>query len=233
MLTGASAGLSDGATGLTVLADATTDHLAVTSAPSAAVPAGTPFSIGVSVQDQYGNTDATASAPVQLSATPAVPGLPATVATSGGTASFGPFTLTAPGSFAFGASSGGLGTASATVTVAAAAATAIVVTGIADEGTHPALPHPVVGKPFDTSVQFVDAFGNPAPVGAGVTIALSRQTGTGTLGGTLTKVVPTGRDHGDDRRLDLLRAGERRGPAGQRDHRRPAHRRHHHHRHRR
>ena len=78
------------------------------------------------------------------------------------------------------------------MTVAAAAATAIVVTGIADEGTHPALPHPVVGKPFDTSVQFVDAFGNPAPVGAGVTIALSRQSGTGTLGGTLSTSVPTG-----------------------------------------
>jgi hypothetical protein len=57
---------------------------------------------------------------------------------------------------------------------------------VQDEVTNPHLPRPVVGKPFDTTVQFQDAFGNPAPVGAGVTLTLSRTTGTGTLGGTLT-----------------------------------------------
>jgi hypothetical protein len=192
VLTGAASPLSDGATGLTVLADATTDHLAVTSAPSAAVPAGTPFSIGVSVQDQYGNTDGTSSASVQLAASPAVGGLPATVAASGGSATFGPFTLTVPGSFGFTATSTGLTGANADVTVSAGTATAIVVTGIADEATNPALPHPVLGKPFDTSVRFVDAYGNTAGVGPSVTITLSRASGTGTLGGTLSKAVPTG-----------------------------------------
>ena len=192
VLTGASAGLSDGAAGLTVLADSASDRLAVTSAPSAPVAAGTAFPIGISVRDQYGNVDPSAAVPVQLASTPVVAGLPTTVVTSGGTAGFGPFTLTVPGSYMFAATSSGLSGANVTVTVTAGAAAAIVVTGIADEGTSPALPHPVVGKPFDTTVQFRDAYGNPAHAGAGVTITLSRTTGTGTVGGTVSTAVATG-----------------------------------------
>ncbi len=192
VLTGSATGLSDGAAGLTVLADSSTDRLSVTSAPSAAVPAGTPFSLGVSVVDQYGNVDPSTSAAVLLTASPAVTGLPTTVTTSGGTSTFGPFTVTAPGSYGFTASSTGLTGTSTSVTVSAGPAAAIQVTGVADEGTDPALPHPVVGKPFDTSVRFVDAFGNPAAAGAGVTITLSRATGTGAVGGTISLAVPTG-----------------------------------------
>ncbi len=192
VLTAAVTGLSEGAAGLTVLPDASTDHLVVTSAPSASVPAGTPFSLGISVQDQFANTDTTNAVPVLLTSSPTVTGLPATVSTSGGTSTFGPFTLTVPGTYVFGASSSGLPGTSASVTVVPANASRILVTGVADEATSPHLPHPVVGKPFDTTVQFLDAYGNVAPLGSGVTLTLSHTTGTGTIAGTFQVGAPAG-----------------------------------------
>ena len=191
VLTAAVTGLSDGAAGLTVIPDSSTDHLVVTTAPSAPVQAGTSFSLGISVQDQYSNLE-TNAVPIALSANPGITGLPTTVSTSGGTSTFGPFTLTVPGTYALSASATGLPGANASVTIVPAAASKIVVTGIADQGTNPRLPRPVVGKPFDTSVQFFDTYGNLAPVGPGVTITLSKLSGSGSVGGTFTAAVPNG-----------------------------------------
>ena len=52
--------------------------------------------------------------------------------------------------------------------------------------------NPKVGQPFFLVVQSEDAGGSPANVLADTAVVLTRQTGTGALGGTLTGTIPAG-----------------------------------------
>ena len=53
---------------------------------------------------------------------------------------------------------------------------------------------PIAGSTFDVVVQVQDAFGNPGNVAAATPILLSRNAGTGTLGGTLTGTISAGQN---------------------------------------
>src|SRR5439155_13450623 len=52
--------------------------------------------------------------------------------------------------------------------------------------------NPTAGTAFSVTVQSQDANGSPSNVTASTGISLSKQAGTGTLGGTLTGTIPAG-----------------------------------------
>lgn len=181
-----SGALTPGTLAVTVGAGAAS-QLVVTAGSQVNVAAGQPFSITVAATDGFGNV-VTGFPATSVTATsgPGVPPFPLTTTTSGGVASFTGVTVTSAGAYAIGFAAGNLSQTGSALNVVAAPAAQIVVTSVLDEQTNPHLDHPVVTKPFDTALQFLDGFGNPAPVGPGVTFTLSKTSGTGTLGGTLT-----------------------------------------------
>jgi hypothetical protein len=72
-----------------------------------------------------------------------------------------------------------------TITAGGAVATKLAVVSISPAS-------PTVGAPFGVLVQAQDAAGNPAGVTTATGVALALNTGTGTLGGTLTGVIANG-----------------------------------------
>ncbi len=69
-------------------------------------------------------------------------------------------------------------------------ATQLAIVSVTDEATH--FSQPVKGQPFDVSVVSEDQFGNVTPVKLKTTVALTVQSGTGTLSGTLKGTIPSG-----------------------------------------
>jgi len=90
----------------------------------------------------------------------------------------------APGTYTVTATSSGLGGSPATFT--ATAALKLAVTSV-NGGVNP-----TAGAAFSVVVQAQDASGTPVNVSANTAVTLSRTTGTGTLGGTLTGTILVG-----------------------------------------
>ena len=164
-------------------ASATLLTLTGPTAPSA----GTSLSLAVMAQDPFGNiaTGYSGSVAFVCSAPVNTPtsntGLcPASTSVTGGHATV-PAQLDAAVNQMITASSGTLTNGVYSVTVAPGAPTKITITSITDTSTSPALSQPVVTKPFNTAVQFFDAYGNLAPLSANTTLTTTLTAGTGTL----------------------------------------------------
>jgi len=104
--------------------------------------------------------------------------------TVAGAAPLGPRDVTVRGSgrcdgFSF------TGTGKLTVTAGGAIATKLAITSISPAS-------PTAGAAFSVTVQAQDAAGNPAAVTSATGVTLSLNTGTGTLGGTLTGTIASG-----------------------------------------
>ena len=158
--------------------------------------AGTTRVITATIQDAFNNTTSTGP-DAALNVTFTQSGGTGTVTGFGTVAAVnGVATITVTGGLAGSVSinatasgSGGPITATSTLafTVVAAALNklGVVVNGGAS---------PVVNVAFTVVIQSQDQFGNPVNVGSNTTVTLTRQAGTGTLGGTLTGTILSGQN---------------------------------------
>jgi hypothetical protein len=175
----------------------TATKLAITSISPPSPTVGTAFSVVVQAQDGAGNpADVTSTTRVSLS-------LNTGTGTLGGTRTGlitnGRNSVTISGVTYSKAETGVILTAtrtsgmsplasgnSAAFTVVAGPATKLAITSV-NGGVSP-----TVGTAFSVVVQSQDARGNPANVTSTTGVSLSRHTGTGTLGGTLTDSITSG-----------------------------------------
>ena len=169
--------------GFTMVAGAE-NKLAITTQPPVSVGAGTSFTVGVTVEDQFGNTITTGAGStdnihVALSSGSFSAGT-TTVTAAAGVATFNGLQMTAPGSYTITASDTTTGTVTAATTnsftVTAGPPSKLVFTTTVS-GNHTVGNTATVG-PFVVQVQ--DSFGNPvANTGGPVTLTLSsNSTGT-------------------------------------------------------
>jgi hypothetical protein len=170
-LAAASTGFTPVITSLFTVSPSVPYQLAISSAPARAT-AGSPFTITVSVEDQYGNLEAGngPSVSVGLAAGPAgaVLGGMTTAPASAGIASFSSLFLTkAAGGYQIAATSSGLVPAATTpFSVKPAAASLLAFTS-----SPPSL---TAGSPFGLSVMVEDSYGNQvSSSGAAVTLSLA------------------------------------------------------------
>ena len=170
-------------TGFTMVAGAE-NTLAITTQPPGSVAVGTSFTVGVSVQDSFGNTvttgtGSTDSIHLALSSGSFTAGT-TTKAATGGVATFNGLQMTAPGSYTITATDTTAGTVTSATTnsftITAGLASKLVFTTTVS-GNQTVGNTATVG-PFVVQVQ--DSFGNPVTnTGAAVTLNLS-STSTGT-----------------------------------------------------
>src|SRR5206468_3746329 len=175
----------------------TITKLVITSISPASPTAGTGFSVTVQAQDANSNpSNVTGSNLVfSLSRTAGTGTLGGTLT---GTIAIGANTVTVNGVTYTKAESGVVITAtrtsgpaatagaSAPFTVNAGAASKLVIISV-NGGVNP-----TAGSPFSIVVQTQDASGNAALVSTDTTMSITRKTGTGTLGGTLTGTILAG-----------------------------------------
>jgi hypothetical protein len=176
--------------------------LQVSGLPGSPVGAGTAFSATVTAVDPYGNVATGYAGTVHFTSSDgnASAVLPANytfnAADAGVHVFTGGFALVSLGAQSITATDVATPsiTGSGGVTVKPGPAAQLVIVSVTDEGT--GLPAPVKGGPFDVAVLTEDAYGNVSPVSQPTTVALTLQTGTGTLSGNLTVVVASGQSTG-------------------------------------
>ncbi len=180
---------SSGLTTGTSTAFSVLDQLVVTTAPPSSVTAGSSFGLVVKDEDGLGNvvTSFNGSVTVANDYYGGTLGGTLTVTAVSGVATFSGLTLTQATTYAsLSASSNGLQSATTSdFTVTAAAATKLAV----------ALPYGniLTSASFTVTVNAEDQYGNVDPTfGGNVTLALSGNTGSATLGGTLTVAAVNG-----------------------------------------
>jgi hypothetical protein len=185
----ASSGTFSTTTSAITVAAAPATHLVVTQQPSASLSAGSAFALTIAAEDDWGNVDPTFSAAVSL-ALASNPGAlrgPLAVTAAGGVATFTGLTLDRTASYTVQATSGSLTAAvTAPITVTAAAATQLAVTVEPPAAV-------TAGRGFGLAVAAEDAFGNvDLGYSGSVTIALDRNPGAATLGGTVSGTPTAG-----------------------------------------
>lgn len=152
--------------------------------------AGNAFSVTVNSTDQYGQTaNVGSSKTVTLSLASGTGTLGGTLT---GTLSAGTSSVTINGVTYSKAQPGVRLTASATGLTSGTSNAFTVSAGAVSKLTIDTITSPTAGAAFSVVVRSTDASGNPKNVGVNTTVTLSKATGTGVLGGTLSGTITNG-----------------------------------------
>ena len=173
----------------------TPNKLAITLNGGSSPTAGVAFPVVLDAQDAYGNaSNVSASTGVTLSLNTGTGTLGGTLS---GSIAAGQSQATITGVTYSKAEAGVKVTATRTGgdTLSPVTSPAFTVSALADRLVITAInggSNPTAGSGFSVSVQAQDALGNPGNVSASTNLTLSLNTGTGTLGGTLTGTISAG-----------------------------------------
>jgi streptogramin lyase len=183
-------GLTAATTSAITVTPAAASQVAIAQQPPATITAGSPFAVGVVIEDPYGNveTGESGTLTVSLASGPAGATLGGTtsVAASQGVATFSALTLTAAASgYSLEIASGPLSATTTTIAVTPAAPAELIPTS-EPPGTLTA------GGTFGLIIGVEDPYGNPTTISGGVSLAIATGPTGATLGGQTTATASGG-----------------------------------------